>query len=171
MSTTTTTPTTTTCAECGFDWSLTFADGVQTVTETADRLAGLLDGIPPRGAAVRPAVDVWSPAEYLWHVVDVLRFGTERLWTLRLEPDAGVMPWDADLATELRARSPFSLAVGLHALRDGVRAWTIAALEAPADLTVNHPELGPMDAATMVRRNAHELVHHERDIRRGLAAA
>ena len=30
-----------------------------------------------------PAPGVWPPVGYLWHVVDVLRFGAERLWMLR----------------------------------------------------------------------------------------
>lgn len=111
---------------------------------------------------------MWTPAQYLWHVVDVLRFGVERLWTLDLDPDAGAMPWDENQAMAVRARSPHSVPVGLHALGRLAEEWGEAAWGAPAATTLAHPELGPLTRDDVVHRNAHEVVHHELDVRRGL---
>lgn len=155
------------CGECGFRWTSGFDAALETVTGAADRYRnafGRLDHSARSGAD-----DVWSPPEYLWHVVDVLRYGTERLWTLRFDSDAGIMPWDEKLVAAVRARSPLSVRVGLHALAVAAGGWITAATEAPAEVTTFHPDFGSMDRTAMVRRNAHEVVHHELDIRRNLA--
>lgn len=48
----------------------------------------------------------WNAAQCLWHVVDVLRFGTERIITITVDPTAGAMPRDADEMMKIRSRSP-----------------------------------------------------------------
>lgn len=111
---------------------------------------------------------IWSPREYLWHVVDVLRYGTERFWTFALDPHAGLMPWDERVALSVREGSPMSVSVGLRALERAAEEWLRACAEAPSDVSADHPELGPMDREAVVRRNAHEVVHHAMDIERGL---
>jgi hypothetical protein len=40
----------------------------------------------------------------------------------------------------------------------------------PVDASVEHPEFGTLTAEDIIRRNAHEVQHHELDIRRGLNA-
>jgi len=153
------------CAECGFDWSSPLAVAVDEVAEAPARYGVLFrSGDGPISRDDR----VWTPREYLWHMVDVLRYGTERLWTLELDPGAGVMAWDENLVATVRDGSSLSALVGLHALAAAADEWVRAVENAPGDVTAAHPEFGPMDRLFMVRRNAHESVHHELDIRRGL---
>ncbi len=39
----------------------------------------------------------------VWHTVDVLRFGPERLWTLSADPNFGVPSWDENAIAEERS--------------------------------------------------------------------
>jgi len=162
------TPRAGTCQECGFDWTIRVEDAIRIVVGAPGRIAGLFDVALPRPA---PAGDAgrWSPVSYVWHLVDVLRFGTERLWTLTLEPGAALPGWDQDVLAALRHYDELSRDVGLRALDAAVAVWTEAARAAPSAATVRHPVLGELTTADAVRRNAHEAVHHELDIRRGLA--
>ncbi len=112
------------------------------------------------------AETAWNPAQYLWHVVDVIRYGTERLLALDLDAANGAMAWDADEAMHLRRRSPMSIVVGLAALELAVRQWAVVAESVSDEKQIRHPEFGMMDALLMCRRNAHEVVHHEWDVRR-----
>jgi hypothetical protein len=157
------------CDECDFDWTVGFDQAVEVVARSPDRYAELFAHVDPGPAG--DAAGVWSPRQYLWHVVDVLRFGAERLWALGVDPDAGVMAWDEKAMAAVRERSPLSVAVGLHALRTTVTEWLTAATDTPADVIAVHPEFGPMDRLHMARRNAHEVWHHEHDIRNGLGSA
>ncbi len=58
------------------DWTMGPAERIEVVAACPDRSAELLALGDPRA---RPAPGVWSPSEYTWHLVDVLRIGTERL--------------------------------------------------------------------------------------------
>ncbi len=115
----------------------------------------------------RPAPDVWSPAMYLWHLVDVLRIGTERLWTLGLDPSAGVPCWDEEALARERHYAELSPVVAQRAFGDAVATWMGAASQA-ADLGggVSHAAVGELAAADLIRRNAHEVQHHLSDIHR-----
>ena len=153
------------CAECGYDWAEPVETLVAGVRESPQRYRDLFgEGDGPRSRDD----GVWSPREYLWHVVDVLRYGAERLWSLSLDPGAGLMPWDERVALSVRDASPMSAVVGLRAMERAADEWLRAAAETPAGVTAEHPELGPMDRDDVVRRNAHEIVHHALDIERGL---
>ena len=64
--------------------------------------------------AVEPGL--WSASRYVWHTVDVLRFGTERLWTIAADPSFGVPTWDENVVAEVRSYDQLSPVVGLIAL-------------------------------------------------------
>lgn len=114
-----------------------------------------------------PASEVWSPAMYLWHLVDVLRIGAERLWTLALDPGAGVTCWDEQALARERHYAELSAVVGCRALGDAVATWMGAADQALASgALVAHPHFGELAAADVIRRNAHEVAHHLGDIHR-----
>jgi hypothetical protein len=51
---------------------------------------------------------LWSASRYLWHTVDVLRFGTERLWTIGADPAVGVPAWDENVNAEVRSYDDLS---------------------------------------------------------------
>jgi hypothetical protein len=67
---------------------------------------------------------VGSTNEYLWHLVDVVRMGTERLWTVHLDPDVGLVCWDENELARVRQYSRLSEATGLRALREAANRWT-----------------------------------------------
>ena len=155
------------CAECGFLWSISIEEAIRLVGGASDRYARLLaDG----GGARSEDPDHWSATGYLWHVVDIIRFGTERLWTLTLEPGAGVPGWDQNVLAEARHYEKLSLVVGLRALSVALQDWVAAAMDAPPSAEVQHPVLGTITTDESIRRNAHEVQHHELDILRTLAA-
>lgn len=153
------------CTECGFEWEESVDQLVRAVADAPARYGELFR----TGGGPRSRTDgIWSPREYLWHVVDVLRYGTERFWTFALDPGAGLMPWDERVALSVREAPPMSVAVGLRALERAADEWLRAFGEAPAGVTSDHAELGPLDRDAVVCRNAHEVVHHAMDIERGL---
>jgi hypothetical protein len=131
-----------------------------------DALA-VVEAAPGRWEAAMPAavsVELWSPVGYLWHVVDVLRLGTERFWSFTLDPTAPLPPWDADELARARSYEEQSVAVGIQALRTAAPVWAGAALSCPADVRAPHAELGTVGRDDFVLRNAHEVVHHLMDI-------
>ena len=155
------------CSECGYLWSLDIPEAVDLVDGAADRYARLFaDGIGSRSED--PAR--WSPTAYLWHVVDVLRFGTERLWTLTLDAGSGVPGWDQDALAAIRHYEKLSPAVGLRALQVAAVDWVEAATEAPRSARVEHPVFGTLTTEDSIRRNGHEVHHHALDIQRAVEA-
>jgi hypothetical protein len=104
---------------------------------------------------------------YVWHLVDVLRIGVERLLTLSHDPERGITCWDENALAEARRYEQLSPAVGLIVLRSAAREWSGAAQAAPAEAQVRHPRFGALGALEIIRRDAHEVHHHLMDIRRG----
>jgi hypothetical protein len=154
------------CAECDFDWDRDdFEDLVGQCVRDVAVFGNYLSALDP-SVAVEPGL--WSASRYVWHTVDVLRFGTERLWTLSVDPSFGVPTWDENAMAAHRSYDQLSPFVGLLALISAVQTWSTAALEAPRDVVTPHPEAGTIDAFDLVQRNAHEVCHHLWDIRRGL---
>jgi len=115
---------------------------------------------------MRHTGDRWSASMYVWHLVDVLRIGTERLLTLAHDPSRGVTCWDENALAEARRYQLLSPAVGLMVLRSAAQEWTATAAMAPADAEVCHPQFGVLGAVEIIRRNAHEVHHHLMDINR-----
>jgi hypothetical protein len=157
-----------TCPECSFDWGVSAYEVLvgQCVRNVAV-FGAVLSRIDP-AAAVDPGL--WSASRYVWHTVDVLRFGTERLWTVSVDPSFGVPDWDEKVVAEVRAYDSLSPIVGLVALIAAAEAWRTAALEAPHDVSTPHPEAGDICAFDIVQRNAHEVCHHLCDVQRALPA-
>jgi hypothetical protein len=154
------------CAECQFDWDQSDFDElvgqcVWGVAVFGEILSALDPSVP-----VEPGL--WSASRYVWHTVDVLRFGTERLWTLSVDPSFGVPTWDENVMAEHRFYDQLSPFVGLLAMISAVETWRIAALEAPRDASTPHPEAGTITAFDLVQRNTHEVWHHLWDVQRGL---
>src|SRR5215468_6274251 len=97
------------CAECGFDWQMTRQNAMELVAQAPDGVAGAITSIkdPARRTGER-----WSASMYVWHLVDVLRIGTERLLTLAHDPDRGITCWDENALAEVRRYRQPSLIVG-----------------------------------------------------------
>lgn len=148
------------CPECGFDWSTGRSDCLVIVAECPQRAGSALDAVadPLREAGAR-----WSASMYVWHLVDVLRIGAERLTTLRLDPGRGVPCWDENLLAEARRYRHLSPVVAPIVLEVAARQWLDAAEMAP-DTAIEHPQFGTLRTIDVLRRTAHEVVHHLRDI-------
>lgn len=154
-----------TCAECGFDWAIEPDQAIGIIEVLPARLTALFEQVsfgPP------PTAGRWSARGYLWHLVDVLRIGTERLLTVRYDPEAGLTCWDEKALAEIRQYERLSPVAGLHALRSAAAGWTLEARSTPEAAVTVHRQFGELAAADIVRRNAHEAVHHELDIGRDL---
>ncbi len=156
------------CAECGFDWSV---EDYEILVGRCVREVAVFGEVMSRvdpSEAVQPGL--WSASRYVWHTVDVLRFGTERLWTISADPSYGVPVWDENVMAEVRSYDALSPVVGLVALIEAALAWRQAALEAPQDAETPHPEAGVICAFDVVQRNTHEVCHHLWDVQRGAPA-
>ena len=156
------------CPECGFDWD---ESGYERLVGQCVRNVAVFGGVLSRidpAVAVEPGL--WSASRYVWHTVDVLRFGTERLWTISADPSFGVPEWDEKDVAEVRTYDALSPVVGLIALIAAADGWRTAALEAPHDVSTPHPSAGSICAFDVVQRNAHEVCHHLWDVERALPA-
>jgi len=149
------------CPECGFSWTTDVEDAIAMVAESPHLFAQALATVDP---ATSVRADAWSATEYLWHMVDVLRIGSERLWTLRVDPDAGLPSWDENDLARVRRYGDLSATVGLVAYGKAAEEWAAAARDAPPEAEAAHPEFGTITAADVIRRNAHEAQHHLLDI-------
>lgn len=157
-------PDTDVCDECGFAWTVAVAEAIEVVRRGP---AAVTAALPPAPAARRsPGPGMWSAAEYVWHLVDVLRIGRERLWTLRWDPGAGIPCWDENALAVARRYPALSTAVGLRALEDAAAGWVSAALETDPAARTTHPMFGVLTRDDVIRRNAHEMHHHLLDVRR-----
>lgn len=155
-----------TCSECAFDWDETrYEHLVGQCVRNVAVFGAVLSRVDP-AEAVEPGL--WSASRYVWHTVDVLRFGTERLWTISADPAFGVPQWDENIVAEVRSYDQLSPVVGLIALIAAADAWRTSALEAPHDVSTPHPEAGTICAFDIVQRNAHEVCHHLWDLQRAL---
>jgi hypothetical protein len=151
------------CAECGFDWQLARQDAIGLVAQVPDAATAAIARI--HDPAQRTG-DPWSASMYLWHLVDVLRIGTERLLTLTHDPGRGITCWDENALAEARRYQQLSPAVGLIVLRSAAQEWVTVAAAAPAEVQVRHPQFGVLGSLEIIRRNAHEVHHHLLDINR-----
>jgi len=151
------------CAECGFDWQMTRQNAIELVAQVPGAAAAAMTGIndPTQRTGGR-----WSASMYVWHLVDVLRIGAERLLTLTHDPDRGITCWDENALAEARRYEQLSPGVGVIILRSATEAWTTVAAVAPANIQVHHPRFGSLGALEIIRRNAHEAHHHLMDINR-----
>lgn len=153
------------CSECGFLWALPVGDAAVLISDAPERYRSLIEG---RDARVKPAPDVWSPSAYVWHMSDSLRTWAERLWGIRNDPGFRIVPWDQDEMAIARSYEAQSMETGLWSLERAVTAWELALEGADPEHSFEHPEMGTGSIGLVVRYMAHEVFHHDLDIRRGL---
>lgn len=85
---------------------------------------------------------------YLWHLVDVLRIGTERLLTLTLDAERGIPCWDENALAENRRYAQLSPLVGWAVLERAVPEWIRVAESTSDEAQADHPvfrALGALD--------------------------
>lgn len=154
------------CAGCGFSWDATPDQATSEVERAAARYSALLDGLGPEGLRQRPDESVWSPIEYLGHVRDVAAFYTDRIEQVATidRPRLDV----AGFVAMVEARRSVSDArVVLAELQESLlRASALLARLTSGDwqrvgIGSEGDERTVLD---LVRRLAHELCHHRRDL-------
>lgn len=154
------------CPTCAHDLGRPGADHLEVITGAPQRFRRALAGVGQAVAATPPADGSWPAVAYLWHVVDVLRLGADRLWALVLDPDVPIAPWDADELASARRYRVLGVHSGLHALEHAARHWADAYRSCPPTAVAHHPEIGPMTRDVLAGHNAHEVVHHAHDVAR-----
>jgi hypothetical protein len=77
------------CPECGYSWAQPVEDAIGVVSDLPGDIEGAVE---PSAPSLRraPAPGTWSQGAYIWHLVDVLSIGTERLWPIADDPAAGL---------------------------------------------------------------------------------
>ncbi len=155
------------CRECGFAWDL-----------TAEDAAGVVSGAP---AAYRSAVGsgtgresapdlLWNVVAYVAHVTDNLR-----VWGERLASAAGpgepipLVSYDSDALASARSYNSLPLSGVLWGLGEAAASWARACESADPSRAFLHPERGRIFIGDIARTNAHDVVHHQFDVRRCLA--
>lgn len=157
------------CDECGFDWSISVDDSNALIAGAPARYASLLEG---RDGSSAPTPGVWSPVAYVWHVVDVMRIGADRIWAARSDGSAVIVPYEQDELAAVRGYSALPQGSAVWALGRAAGDWSAASESADHGTPFRHPEMpAGTTLADHARRIAHEVHHHDLDIRRGLGVA
>jgi hypothetical protein len=158
------------CAECGFAWASAAAACRARVDGAAEAFERLLASAGS-GTDLRPSEpdhDGWSAAAYVWHLGDVLRAWAERLHTLSVDPSISWAGFDPDELAAARHYDALPVVTAPWALARSVDALAVALAPLTADDGFVHPEWGQGTVADALRWLAHEVVHHELDVRRAL---
>lgn len=155
------------CRECGFAWDL-----------SVEAAAGVVSGAP---AAYRDAVGSatgresasdlrWNVVAYVAHVTDNLR-----VWGERLASAAGpgepitLVSYDSHALAAARTYDVLPLSGVLWGLSEAAASWARAWERADPSRAFLHPQRGCIFSGDIARTNAHDVVHHQLDVRRCLA--
>lgn len=157
------------CPGCGYRWSTTYEEALALVERSAARYRTVIAG-HEEAAMVKPDPATWSPAGYVWHLSDWFRIQGQRIYTIANDPlyrwvDLGAEPGDLGDVFRYDELPPTA---GLWALEKAAGIFVEAARD--ADRTLVFDAGG--DAWTveeLVAWVGHEVVHHEKDIRDGMA--
>jgi hypothetical protein len=154
------------CRECGFSWTTPATEADALIATTPERYARLLG--EHDGSARHPDLE-WTAGGYVCHVADSLRVWAERLASVALGDIGPVGEYDQDLLARARSYPTVGIRGALWSLGRAVSDWQAAlALAVDGDVVMAHPELGEMTVLDVTRIRAHDIHHHERDVRRSL---
>jgi hypothetical protein len=112
----------------------------------------------------------WNLVAYVAHVADNLR-----IWGERLAAAAGpggpvtLVSYDSDALAEARCYDSLPLSGVLWGLSEAAASWERAWRRADPTRSFVHPDRGRIEAEDIARTNAHDVVHHQFDLRRCLA--
>lgn len=91
------------------------------------------------------------------------------MWQAATDPGSKVAaPYDQDALALARRYDLIPQATALWSFARSVDTWKQAVEGAEPTAEMRHPEYGVLDVASVIRRVAHEVHHHEMDIHRGL---
>ena len=159
------------CVECGFDFA-PGPDAGPLVESFGGSVHVLFDAAPRVQLVERPEPGVWSALEYAAHTADAVGWYCDRVELVLAAPGVQLAPKDWDLATDTADyshRSTERVLTDLRAagarfarMRRGLDKSALARCGVGSDGSARSVE-------QLVARAVHEAVHHEQDIRQGLA--
>lgn len=160
------------CPGCGYSWATTYEEALELITGAASRYRQLIRG-HEEAAMVKPAADTWSPSGYVWHLSDWFRIQGQRIYTIAKDPlyrwvDLRLDPAELGETFKYDEQPPNG---GLWALQKAADMFVEAATDADRSLVFDTGEGDSWTVGELVVWVAHEVIHHEKDIRSGLGAA
>lgn len=137
----------------------------------ADRLATHDDDALRR----RPAPEVWSALEYACHVRDVMEVQRERLERALTEDNPDFVPMDREERVTRERYNEQAPDVVAGQLRESASAYAARCESLTTDQwqrggVYHWPETTTRSMDWVARNTIHELIHHTKDIDRGLAS-
>lgn len=157
------------CGECGFAWDTPILDGLRMI-ERLPRDIGEVIATREHALCERPAPMVWSPNEYIWHLVDIFRLSAEWMYDIRTLDHPTHYAIDTDALAELRGYNRLPQPTGLWSLEQSCRLFIAEAAVTEPTRTCYYHDWQDVTAERVVSFLAHEAVHHLFDLRRILAA-
>lgn len=164
------------CRECGFDYDSTSARATPAVFSSfTGELIELLTAYEDRVVRVRPDVATWSALEYVCHVRDLLLVQRERILLALVEDTPTFTPMYRDRRAENARYQSEAVEDVTEELRMSSNLL-IRLLEGLSDEQLSrtciyiYPEPMDRDLEWVFRHAAHEVVHHEMDVRRVIQA-
>ena len=156
------------CPDCMLDYQkLDLGAAMELIRQTPSEVRAVLEAIPLERLRRRPALEVWSVAEYTCHLRDVYVAYTIRLYRARTEDRPALEP----MLNDLRAKSFRYNETDIEAVLDELRAAVDGCIEEaskfrPTDWqrTVTRRPGEQRTAMWLLRQAAHEGLHHLRDI-------
>jgi hypothetical protein len=157
------------CAECGFAWDTPVLDGLRAIERLPQDVRTL---IATRDNALleRPAPEVWSPHEYIWHLADIFRLSAEWMHDIRTLDHPTHYAVDTDALAALRGYSRLPLETGLWSLEQSCGLFIAEAAVTEPTRPCYYHDWQDVTAAQVVSFLTHEAVHHLFDLRRQLEA-
>jgi hypothetical protein len=154
------------CRECGYPWSTSFEEARSVLASAPQRFEALLqDGTDLKR---KPDPKIWSPSGYVWHLSDWLRIQAQRIYGITHDPAYEHVGIDQDELDGLFHYDRLSTPAGLWALERSAGDFQTATEGIDPNQTFDHPTAGTISLHDIVRYVAHEVVHHDLDVRRGL---
>ena len=151
------------CAECGHPWRPSIEAARTTIADAPDTYRVLLaTGDPYR---VPPDL-AWHASAYTFHVADLCRAWAERIVGHVGEPDRELAGFDPDELAAARNYLGMSATAAAWELRHSVELLLATADDDRVARVFDHDEWGAAPFGDGLRWLAHEVAHHEQDVRR-----
>lgn len=159
------------CPACGYSWATSYDEALELIAGAAPRYGELIRG-REEISMLKPAPDTWSPSGYVWHLSDWFRIQGQRIYMIANDP---LYRWvqlgfDPTKLGELFKYDQLPPTAGVWALQKAADLFVEAAADADAALVFDPGDGDSWTVGELVVWVAHEVVHHDKDIRDGLEA-
>jgi hypothetical protein len=152
------------CRECGYNWTISLADGVSLVASLPIAYSELLEGWS--GREQHPNLS-WSVSGYVLHVADNLRIWAERLMGVVDGVPLFVGNYDENKLADARNYEDIPIQAAMWSLTRSVDDWLSSVEATPSSgVVLAHSVRGELTLSDVVLSNAHDALHHQWDIER-----